>query len=360
MNWRDDEGVTPVIGTIMIMGIMVIGIGGILLWGGPAIQAIQDQGSLAAMEGELSTVRESTLVLREIDSSRVPIIQIKDGELGIEQGTRFAIHVATKDAFTANCDPHLTSGWTQGEAQPLVFDATGCWDTGGTYELVVEELVGGLPSTKTPALVNPVGETFEITDGSLDFTASSWRFTLQDLADPPVVWAQVYVLETLRFHWELNTDASNYELFLEGGALYRAEGEQLFQMTPAPIQEDIFGTGEYLFRVPTYTGSLIAYGAPNTLHAQVQLLNNHALGNLDATSLRYDFDGSLAEAWCNSLLLRNQTTQAGVYDQAPGWTCASGNANGIRSVTFTPTLDPPATSFPFELIQSRVYANLFL
>lgn len=354
---QDEDGVTPVVGTILVMAITVAGMAGILFWGAPAIQAIQDQGALAAMEGEFATLRESTLVLREIDSSRVPVIPVNEGTVGLEPGTRMVLHMATGDAASSSCIPNLTDGWFTGASDDLVLDGPGCGFVPGNTDVAVDEYVGGHP--EEVAVTDDV-QTDTITiaadDPSTDFTDGDWRITVSKGGD---VLVYVFVIDTLRFQWDLLTQSSDMQLMLEGGALFRQESGRVFQLAGPPIQEDIFGTGDYLIRFPTYRGSQFTFGAPVTLHAQVQLDANHLrVANDETRSLRYSFhDDDLSEAWCNAILLRNQATSTGTYTEDPAHTCASGDANGIRSVEYVANGND---LFPFEFIHSRIHAALFL
>ncbi len=350
MDFRhDDAGVTPVIGTIMVMAITVAGIGGILVWGAPAIQAIQDQGALAAMEGEFATLLGNTMVLRERDASRVPVIPLNDGSVELTQGTRIALHMANQDAPNANCAPRVVSGWHAESTGDLVIDAgAGCLPGPGNVNIRVFQLVGSTTQEQTPAPSDPAGDTITVPASLGDFSTGDWMITAEPNNGDPYLY--VFLIDGMRFEWSLQTQSSDMRLMLEGGALYKEENGRVFQLAGAPIHEDVFGSGDYLLRLPTYVADDEGYGAPVLIQALVQLERNYDRYAQETTFLRYGFAGDLAEAWCNSMLLRNGDDTPGNYT-ADGGACT----DGTSSVAYEP--DAP---FPFQFIHSRIHADMFL
>jgi FlaG/FlaF family flagellin (archaellin) len=57
---RDLAAVSPVIGSVLILVITVLGIAGVLYWGAPMIERIQVQNAQAAMVGEFEDLRDSS------------------------------------------------------------------------------------------------------------------------------------------------------------------------------------------------------------------------------------------------------------------------------------------------------------
>src|SRR5687767_12502039 len=84
-----DEAVSPVIGTILILAITVIGIASLLLWGGPTLERVQSQNAAVAMQGEFEGLRDASQELSVPDHSRFPAISMPSGEVSLAPGTRF-------------------------------------------------------------------------------------------------------------------------------------------------------------------------------------------------------------------------------------------------------------------------------
>jgi hypothetical protein len=83
----------------------------------------------------------------------------------------------------------------------------------------------------------------------------------------------------------------------------------------------------------------------------------------DATwSVRFDFEGTRAESWCNIFATRDEATDVlyTSYAEAAGFGCATGGADGRRSVlaTYDGDLNAVDDAFPFEFIHERIRAEL--
>ncbi len=83
-RFLDEEAITPVIGSILILGISVLGIAAIMAWGAPALQILEEQNAQYAMLGEFEEVRQNSLALTITDGSRLPRVNLGSGEFMVE------------------------------------------------------------------------------------------------------------------------------------------------------------------------------------------------------------------------------------------------------------------------------------
>ncbi len=361
MDYRDDDAVTPVVGTVLVLLISMAGMGAILAWGVPTVQGIQDQSALAAMQGEFSDIRLDTVQLTIVDTARTAFVTLSAGELSLEEGSRFAIAAMHNQVFPDTttyetaCDIRVT-GWHDTSDTLLVRELGDCGVitsgavVGNDLGFQIAELVGSSVQTRAGALISGSGANWTIQSPGDDFSTGDWRLRLVD-ADGEV-HAQVFILGTKQLAWHLTTSVTDIDLNLEAGALFQVQHPIVYNLVPLRVNEEIFVTGDHILEIPTYTGSPRAVTAPSDPQVFMQLQGSHArVVGQDTLRVRYDISGELAEAWCNTLVFRSDKVTVGNYTALPTADCEDGDANGVRSVVFEPT----ASSFPFEFIQKRVF-----
>ena len=358
-----DDGVTPVVGTIMILAITVLGIGTIMLWGAPTLQAIQDQNAVVAMQGELLEVRTGTLDLMIDKSSRVPQIVVESGTLSIQEGTRYLI---TSDQFDVQGGDYVgchmvVTGWTDGGAFDLdkgctalaTAPAVDCDDAAaGDRCLLVSAVTGSNEAgADLSATVTDTGTSWQFTfdDGS-DLSDGTWALRLYD--EDGDIAAQSWLLETDRIAWELATQSGTYGVHLDGGSVFEIDGIRSYLVKSPALQEDASGLDDVFLRIPSYLeGERSAVSAPVTASIFIgQVGNNHVRIQSDDTDLiRYAFDGELAESWCNSLLARNTQFSPARYAKPTTDSCSDDPAVATYDL---------GTSFPFELSHARITTRI--
>jgi len=363
---RDPAAVTPVIGTLMILVITILGITGVLLWGAPTIERIQAQNAQLAMIGEMEDLRANTMDLSVPDASRIPTIVLGDGELGVEPGTRIQV-AAGHDGSNPACDLHVT-GWADASPTTVVVETDGCrtpTDTCTTPMAVgdacleIHQVVGGNTVRKTVDFDAPTAAAEVV---GADFTAGDWLFRLTNGESTALleVYAEAWLLENDRFTWRIQTNSGELSAFMDSGAVFSQEDGTYFLDKAPPIQEDAFGSGVYVFWIRSLSAlDETSVSGQGSYQAFLGLVGNYArVDEPDVRRVRYDFSGELAEAWCQSLLLRNPglTGGAAYAEDGPDFACTDPtNPESIRSVTYAKPLDDP---FPFEFIHARIRISL--
>ncbi len=366
MAFQDDDAVTPVVGTVLILLITMAGMSAILAWGVPTVQGIQDQSSVSAMQGEFSDIRLNTLILQEVDTSRLAFVALSAGELALEPGDRFAIHAVHNQTYpgggttNAGCDVRVTGWHATTDNLDVEVDSCGTVVSGSPsatqLEFKLDKLVGSSIQSRPGILVTGGGSSWNVesTKAGDDLSVGNWRVQLID--SDGTAHVQVFILATDRLAWHLQTSVSDMDLFVEGGALWFVDEPLMFNLAPMPVNENVFGTKDYLLNFVTYTGDRVTLESPSNPDIFLKLLGNHGrVSGLDTMRLRYDVHGELAEAWCNHLQFRTDIITVGTYVEDASATCETGDANGVRSVVYEPT---GGGVFPFEFIHKRVHAGI--
>jgi hypothetical protein len=350
---QNEEAVTPVLGTIMVLGITVVGIAGIMLWGAPAIARIQAQNAQLAMVGEFEDLRASTQELSVPDHSRFPTIVMDSGSLGLRTGTRFLVTANFAGAANTGCDFRVTE-WADADTNVDVA-ATSCGAS--ATDVHIASVAGSNTVLEfTGDLGNDVGNEA--------FSSGDWAFFLRNDAGT-TTYAVAWLLSTDQLAWS-NSGGQSRAVYLDGGAvLSETEGTVFLQKQPAlgdlAFGEDYVGFWLRTLDAPNQN-SVTGRGSYQVYFA---LTGNHLrIDEQSVYRVRYDFFGTHAEAWCNSLLHRNSDfpdleAPAGpdaVYAVTTGATCAtSSDPNGVRSLTFT---HDGADAFEYRLLHAQIHATL--
>ncbi len=369
-----EDAVTPVIGSIIILGITVLGITAVMVWGAPLIQELQDRGAEAAMLGEFREVRGATLILSITDSSRQPRLTIDTGSVAVQDGTRTMIssnhyNVAGNEA----CDMHVQQWGSSGATGEVIVEFTGC----GTIDVNLDTTpcalaagescfrvfrVSGNQVDEVDITSSSAGATFAVdTTNTMvvdaDITTGDWLFELAN-ADRSTTYTQAWLMDSDALVWELES-ATDRQLWLEGGAVFAKNSNTIFLQEHPALSEQAFNTNDYVLRLPIMSGTSAVQNGPAAPLLLLQLTGNHLrTSENSAYMLRWDWEGTMAESWCNTMKLRNNDlTASAAYAEDTGYECAGTQAR--KSLTFTSPTGVVAgctanDCFGFEFIHARI------
>lgn len=355
-----DDAITPVIGTVIVLAITVMGIGTALYLGTPVLVGLRERAALENVVGQFEEVRAAANDMYVPDESRYPTISIPAGELVLGAGSHVLVTVDHDTAAT--CDLRV-SDWTDWDQFVTIRNLGACTENVATCGscLQVASVSG---STETPLdwLRDPDTVTFTLlADGTstpVDLVEDSdYVFRLTNAAGT-TTYAQAWLFHMDRLSWRTGGVAAAYE----GGGIFAQEGEGYFLASSPLVSEDPPG-GHYFLRMPTLQGSdYSALSGSGSHSVGLVLTSGHLRVDLvPATLLRLDFHGDLAEPWCNAFLLRDVLASLdGDYyteDAAEPTHSCSGTADpdGIRSLKY----DEPST-FRFTLTQTIIHGSLLL
>ncbi len=387
---RADEAVTPIIGTVFILGITVAGMAVILLLGAPVLQRLQDEGALRSMAGQLETVRSEVSSLSIPQTAKAPAIAGSGGSISLESGDHIMVTVdMDTNALYRSCDFHV-SGWSDftavGTSKTEAVTTSGCrTPTVSCTAAAICIRVGYVDTTSGGVVDTPV--TFSA--GSIVFVSATqtvtadqiWRFRLVTAGVTPVtdtVYAESWLLPTDRLHWFRGSGAGGAEASFEAGAIFLASGgQQYLEADPFIVEKSTMGASPpYLLRVPTLTASPSASISGSSNHdVLLSLLGSDVrVQSETATRIRFDINGPLARPWCDALVLRSSLAALPTgftYTADGAFPCNSGSSDGTRSVIYVGAASSSATTscsstpstyqcFPFQFSHARITATLQL
>lgn len=344
-----ESAVTPVVGTLLVLAITVVGMVGILAWGAPTIESIQAQNAQVGIVGEFEELRASAIELSIPDASRIPTINVPRGELGIEQGTRLMV---TANHGASNCDFHVTDWSGPSPDTTVSFAGTTC---GGATALEILQVVGS--NTITKSSTAPGGA---VTVGGVDFTQGNWLFRLTNGAANPTIYAQAWLFDSDRISWSLPTSSGGVAAHFDLGAVFSDDAGSVFLEKAPSLQENEFGANVYSLRVRTMTdaGGTTGISGRGAYQVFLGLVGNHVrVDSPTVYRVRYDFQGDLAESWCGAMMLRNIGLDETISAYAEDGTlpCQQGSETAVRSVTYARA---DSGAFAMEVIHASMRITL--
>lgn len=364
---------TPVIGTLLIIAITIMGMTVIMVWGAPTIEALRLGNAQDTIVGEFEQIRIDAHVLSVEDSSRLPLVNIPGGELSLEQGSRIMVsyvyHNATDAPLLAGCTDLVVTGWNSAPTTDLDLTGTTCGtieDTlaaCGTNECVrIYEVRGGSLIEKGVLYDPGTGIAQNLTE---DFTdpAKDWLIRItNDTATNSEVYAEAWIFSADRLAWTQAGGVGTYSAFYDMGAVFSSREGSIFQEKRPFVQERHFGESVFFFRLDTLDAfdDYRSIATSDSVQVFLALQSMHARADVpNVPELRFVFQGDLAEAWCGSLLVRNSFITGGAYAEDADLglgasSCTDGNSEGLRGVIYSES----GVGFPFQFIHANVRAVL--
>lgn len=356
---RDEAGVTPVVGTLLILAITVLGITAVMVWGAPSIQRIQDQNTQVAMSGEFDNLQEITTVLQVPDASRLPRIVLAGGSFGFEPGNRYLVTADhDPDSSYDACDLRVT-GWSVDGTDTVTVTANGCRTPTTSCASVaaseacleIHRVTGANTANQTITTVS--GDDYTV--AGADFSTGDWLFRLTD-GEPvaPEVYAQAWLHTSDRIAWDLTSNVGDRGVYLDGGAVFAQQSGTTFLERSPPLHEGAFASDVYAFFLRTLDADRYTSITGQTSFQMFLGLTTQSarVADDDVHTIRYDIAGDLSEAWCQTLLLRNSDINEGNYTLDAGATCQ----DGVPSVKYQ---KDPVAPFTFHFIHGDIRTTLF-
>ncbi len=367
-RWLGEEhSVSPVVGTILILGITVAGIGAILVWGAPAIARIQAQSAQLAMQGEFEDLRASAQELSVPDHSRFPSVVLNDGTLSIEPGSRIMVTVNHDDAAHKSCDFRITA-WADTAAktqfQAAAEPAGSCSVPVSDTTLKASTVTGSNVVAKTLTWDGATA-TATLDDATADLSVGNWLFELIDPLDSTITYAEAWLISTDRVTWAIHS-AQDRSVHLDAGSVFTTSDGTIFLDKETALGDSAFGPGYVGLWLRTLdAASYNAVSGRGTYEVYLALMGNYLrIDEQQVYKARYDIEGDLSEAWCNSLLLRNRDLAGSPYTEDAGTLddCQTPDVDAVRSVAFCkPTCAAPVadiTAFEYRMLEAQIYASL--
>ena len=355
-----DDSVSPVVGTVLLLGIFAVASAAVLLVSGPLLERLQGQSATHSVLGDITDLHDASLALAGPDSQRTLTVTNARGSLGVAPEGAMLLLYDTDASGTTTCDFRLT-GWHDTGAGSLTFTTSGCpaANAGGCGAGVCVDAARVLGGA-----VQPISSTSNA--GSITFTSDTlgtddWRFRLVDTStDPDTAYAEAWLVRSDSVHWEDSTTGASVDAWM--GMVFSDREATRFADRDFPFEPGSGGALQVI-RIVSYKGDPPAATNEGGAHRLGLRLADRALrSDMDgagtlATHVRFEFTGDLARHACLALAFADNVAAGGTHVEDPSLPCTGGQA--VTAVTYDEDSSAPTTdSFPLEVSHARVRVRL--
>lgn len=327
----DQEAITAVVGTVLVLAITVAGIAMALFLGVPTVERLQEASAAKAAIGQLAAVDGSLRALTIANSSRVTGISPLQGTMTLGPGSQWLV-----TWLPGACADFAVTGWATARE-------TGTLTVTNCAGVPAGLCAGAAPYTNCVRTVGWDGSALAAGTQTMDYSITLYNGT-------GALQVQAWLLGSDRLSWQ----RGNSQAILEAGTVFANEQGSLYLVTGPRIDDS---TSHVLLSMPRLTAATMGSLGGDGEHTIYTRLENRNLlvENMDATQIRIDIHGDWSEAWCNAFLTRETlATPSGTYAEVADHGCSDpAPTDGVRAVTYT--LPASAT---FTLTQSVYAAEL--
>lgn len=364
---RDDRGVSPVIGTILVLFIVLLAMAGILVWGVPAIQGLQEHAEFRSMLSQALQLNAEFLTLRDTASNRVASFSMNEGTFKAETGTRWAVFATTGDgeSATTNYAQMYLKGW-----ESLTATQVEVWDPPVANLYMELDSVSGSTFTKADnktCASSGVGSSCALLTGGSLPRGATWRLQVKNGG---TLVGEAWLFDAGRVSYKMSESNPYNRIVMEMGSVFSMQGTAVFVEQKPALKEPDFNLSpkdsSFVFRAFAMSGNSAVTGkGKHTVIAN--LVGNFGLKDsrpyvaaAKAVRIQVDDGGAPAtkglteEGFCN--YLDSITTSSGADYWTPKSPCGGGDAD----VLYNPT-DAAGTNnglFSFELTQANVDVSI--
>lgn len=354
---RDTRAITPVIGTVLVLFIIILAMGSILLWGVPAIRGLQEHAEFESVLTQMIQLNADIRNLRDPENTRLVTVSMSQGSLKVVEGSRWVLSAATH----ADYSYINVTGWETGTGTTITLTSAAPNPAiPATARITLDWMQGGQPTnevTCASSCGNPAVLTLPAVP--TQFTIDNKVIRIQ-ITDGGVLKNEIWVFETGRLTYVLNDRSDRNRVHIEMGGVFVQQGPALFlEEAPSvkdPVWDSVPKDTSFFVRLLELDGSTTA-GGKGRHPVFVNLVDNYGVlrgrPRIDpAVSLRFQVDdggavgtkGILEEAFCNYLEGRDSTS---FFQQGNAGDCAGGDVN----VLYDPPNDAThnAGEFVYEL-----------
>jgi hypothetical protein len=233
---RDERGVSPVVGTVLILVIMMISIGGIMAWGVPAIQGLQERAEYQAVLTQFLQMQSDVRGLRDPQNTRISQISVNDGKLSYDSGSRWVVTAVTDAAYASM----YVKGWEADAPTSMTLD-------GGpgitNQKITLDEFDGGRASNQWTCTSGTCSANIDmdiLNDGvgDIDLTDLDTVLRVQvfdGLTGDAKFEAWIFNVGHLEYH--LTERNENNRLHFEMGAVF-SQHEDFYYLEQTPTIKD--------------------------------------------------------------------------------------------------------------------------
>lgn len=333
---KQDTAVSPIVGSILILVIMIMSIAGILGWGVPAIQGLQDHAEFQSVLTQFLQMASDVRNLRDPQNTREVRLSLAGGVLSYGSGSRWVISAARDAAYN---DFHLT-GWEG--PNPASVTLGGIPPLTASSQVTVDEVTGGSFATRTSCTgVGCSTVSLGTAPNNVALDTDVARIQLKE----GTVKAEAWILNVGRITYRQAFTGISY-IHFEMGAVFTQQDKVFFiDESPATKDPDYALTPEdtnLFVRALQLTGSAASQSGKGRYPILFNLVDNYGSSrgrpSFDpATMVRFQIDGDLEAAFCNYYDKRanwdNQNTGGAVA------MCPDEGTSGFVSLRYNPGAD---------------------
>jgi FlaG/FlaF family flagellin (archaellin) len=218
---RDAAGVTPLVGTILILGIAVAGLAVVMTWGLPALKQTQADAELAGVLHQFETMEElAENVMRSggVGKANEATLSFTEGQVQRVAGTEFliAVHleqagIPTTENYTITAVPG-SSGYTVTVRAHSGVDPTARWVDAHTVTTVEAKLLASRSDWTANAL------TFGLTRDQIDDGTLRLR-VMGTVNGQDTVITEAWAFPAGALEYMRHTPFGEVRYYLEGGSV---------------------------------------------------------------------------------------------------------------------------------------------
>jgi FlaG/FlaF family flagellin (archaellin) len=305
----DERAVSPIIGTILVLFIVLLAMAGILVWGVPAIQGLQDHAEFQSMLTQVHQLDAELLTLRDAGTTRPITMSMNQGTLKVLDGSRWVV-LATADAAYSPVYFTKWEGDTGLLAKSLPVVAT---------NVTVDKAVGGT-FTRLRAVNCNTGGDCETGLAANQLKGNTIRVQFKSAT---LVKAEAWIFDAGRITYDMD---GNSKIHIEMGAIFTEQVSRIYVEAKPSIKEPLYTVtpmdSSYLVRAFQLDGDTSASGKGR--HSVYAYLDNNygttrgrplispaytvrlQIDDAGATSAK----GPLEEGFCNYFLTQSYYTAA--------------------------------------------------
>jgi hypothetical protein len=322
----DPRGITPVIGSILILVIMIFAIGGILVWGAPAMAALQEQAQFESIVSQFMQTNSDVRSLWDPQNSKAVAISFKTGQLEFRKGDRWVVSAAKAATGTeTSWDGLRLSGWEGSNPTTLSVDGVGA-----NRKITVDIAEGGVftrvttcnspcanPLLLGPAAVCPLPGQAPPVPRRACLDNDAVRIQLIG-EDGVTVKGESWIFNAGKLSYRYSDASQRSQVHFEMGAVFTQQDNVFFlQQSPSikdPDYSPTVGDTNLYVRFIQLTGPDQNRGGSGRFALTFSLLDNYGpsrgrplFDSPPATMVRLQVNGPLESAFC------------GTFDAKPGW-----------------------------------------
>lgn len=327
--------VSPIVGSVLILVIMILSIAGIIGWGVPAIQGLQDHAEFQSVLTQFLQMDSDVRNLRDPQNTREVRLSLAGGVLSFGTGSRWVVSAARDAAYNGF---HLT-GW-EGSNPPSITVAG--ITLNANSQVTVDEVTGGSITTRTSCTgvgCSTVSLGTAPNDVALDTDVA--RIQVKD----GTVRAEAWIVNAGRITYRQSSTGVDY-IHFEMGAVF-TQRNTVFFLDESPSTKDpdyaVTPKDTNLFvRALQLTGAESIKSGKGRYPILFNLVDNYGSSrgrpSFDpATMVRYQIHGDLEAAFCNYYDARtnweNQDTGGAVA------ACPQEGTSGFVNLRYGPGLE---------------------